>query len=371
MSPGGEPAAVLERVAFDEIAGWDRGGEDEALEVFRRSCREIIANGTAFSHHARFGGSHRSWLDCCQAGLSARDARQFFEKRFQPFRVRDAERPEGLFTGYFEPEVAGSRTPSAAYAVPIYRRPPDLVAFSREVRARTGLGFGRMIDGKAAPYLTRRDIEQGALSGQGLELVYLRDWADAFFVHIQGSGRVRLEDGGIIRLSFAAKSGLPYTGIGSLLVERGAFTRDQMSMQAIRCWMSAHPQEARTLMWENHSFIFFREALLDRQDLGALGAQQVQLTPRRSLAVDRRAWMLGTPVWLDTEVPSGEEAIMIPFRQLLIAQDTGSAITGLARGDVYWGFGDDAGAIAGHMKSPGRMTVLLPIAVAEELGLAG
>ena len=370
MGRGGASDAVLERVAFNDIAGWGHGGENEALEAFRRSCREIIASGAAFSHRARFGGSRQSWLDTCQAALSARDARQFFETRFQPFRVRDAERPEGLFTGYFEPEVAGSRTPFAGYAVPIYRRPPDLVAFSDEDRAQTGLGFGRMIDGKAAPYLTRQDIEEGGLSGQGLELVYLRDWADAFFVHIQGSGRVMLEDGGIMRLSFAAKSGLPYTGIGGLLVERGAFSQDQMSMQAIRRWMSAHPQEARALMWENRSFIFFREALLDRHDLGALGAQKVQLTPRGSLAVDRKAWMLGTPVWLDTQVPAGEEATMISFRQLLIAQDTGSAITGLARGDVYWGFGDDAGAIAGHMKSTGCMTVLLPLAVCEELGLA-
>lgn len=369
MGPVGDAAAVLERVAFNEIAGWSSARQDEALEAFRRSCREIIESGAAFSHRARFGGSRSSWLESCQAALTARDAKQFFETWFQPFRVKDAERPEGLFTGYFEPDVAGSRTPSTTYAVPIYRRPPDLVTFSGEVRARTGLGFGRMIDGQASPYLTRRDIEEGGLSGQGLELVYLRDWADAFFIHIQGSGRVRLEDGGIMRLSFAAKSGLPYTGIGSLLVERGVLTRDQMSMQAIRCWMSAHPQEARTLMWENRSFIFFREAKLDSQDLGALGAQQVQLTPRRSLAVDRRAWMLGTPVWLDTEVPSGEEASMIPFRQLLISQDTGTAITGLARGDVYWGFGEEAGAIAGHMKSPGRMTVLLPVAVAEELGL--
>jgi membrane-bound lytic murein transglycosylase A len=228
-----------------------------------------------------------------------------------------------------------------------------------------------MIEGQPAPYLSRREIEEGALSGQGLELVFLKEWADAFFIHIQGSGRVRLEDGSTMRLTYDGKSGLLYTGIGSLLVEQGAVTAEEMSMQAIRNWMVGHPEEARALMWKNRSFIFFREARLERQDLGALGAQHVQLTPRRSLAVDRAEWMLGTPVWLDTAIPSGEEGCMIPFRQLLIAQDTGSAITGLARGDVYWGFGEDAARIAGPMKSTGDMTVLLPIPVADDLGLAG
>jgi membrane-bound lytic murein transglycosylase A len=362
--------SCLERIAFSGLQGWPAADLDGALEAFRRSCRETLDLGSGFTHQARFGGSRPSWLETCREGLAASDARQFFETFFQAYRVRDDERPDGLFTGYFEPEVAGSRTPSATFAVPVYRRPADLVPFPEDLRAQSGLSAGRMIGGEPMPYLTRRDIEEGALAGQGLEVVYLRDWADAFFLHIQGSGRVRLEDGSTLRLTYDGKSGLPYTAIGGLLVQRGAFSKDEMSMQAIRRWMAEHPTEARSLMWENQSFIFFREAVLERPELGALGAQHVQLTPRVSLAVDRAAWMLGTPVWLDTVVPAGDEASMTPFRQLLIAQDTGSAIKGFARGDVYWGSGDAAARIAGPMKSPGLMTVLLPHAVADELGLA-
>jgi membrane-bound lytic murein transglycosylase A len=369
MSSGLPAAALLEPVAFTAMAGWDLHDHTEALDVFRRSCREIQDQGTGFSKPVRFGGGRSSWLPACVEALRAADPRRFFEAWFRAYRVKDPERPEGLFTGYYEPEVVGSRTASPAFPVPVYRRPPDLLSFSDEIRARTGLTNGRMVNGQPVPYFTRREIEEGALAGQGLEVVYLADWADAFFMHIQGSGRVRLAEGGTMRLTFDAKSGHPYSGIGGLLVERGLISPDAMSMQAIRRWMVAHPKDAWALMWENASFIFFRDIEFEAPELGALGAQHVQLTPRRSLAIDRSIWMFGTPVWLDTAVPTGDEGGMTPFRHLLIAQDTGSAIKGLARGDVYWGFGEAAGRLAGPMKSAGTMTVLLPLAVARELGL--
>ncbi|MCA3572743.1 MAG: MltA domain-containing protein [Aestuariivirga sp.] len=369
MDQGAPAASLLEPIGFEALPGWPEHDHSGALVAFRLSCREILDTGTGFSRPVRLGGQRSSWSELCGEALAAADGRRFFESRFRPFRVRDPARPEGLFTGYFEPEVAGSRWETPVFRVPIYRRPPDLVAFPEAERAGSGPAFGRWVDGVAKLYFTRREIEEGALAGQGLELVYLADWADAFFIHVQGSGRVRLTDGGTMRLTYEAKSGLPYTGIGGLLVDRGILSPEAMSMQAIRAWMAGHPQEARALMWENQSFIFFREAVLTRPELGALGAQHVQLTPRRSLAVDRSWWMFGTPVWLDAEVPAGDEGGMRPFRQLLIAQDTGSAIRGLARGDVYWGFGEEAARIAGPMKSQGRMTVLLPIPVAEELGL--
>lgn len=369
MSSSLTAGALLEPVRLAELPGWDTDRHAEALEAFRLSCLEIQDRGTGFSRPVRFGGGRSAWLETCAEALRAADARCFFESQFLAYRVRDPERPEGLFTGYFEPEVRGSRTASAEYTVPVYRRPPDLVSFADEIRTRTGLTSGRIADGQPVAYFTRRQIEEGALAGQGLEIVWLSDWADAFFMHVQGSGRVRLPDGGTIRLTFDAKSGLPYSGIGGLLVDRGLISPDAMSMQAIRNWMSANPKDARALMWENKSFIFFREVQLEKPDLGALGAQHVQLTPRRSLAVDRSLWMFGMPVWLDTRVPAGDEGGMKPFRQLLISQDTGSAITGLARGDVYWGFGEAAAQVAGPMKSAGAMTVLLPHAVARELGL--
>ena len=359
---------TLSFVSFDRLEGWRGHDLDAARDAFRRSCREMLEQGAGFRRPVRFGGSPSSWRKACLASFESGPARDYFERSFRAFRVHDPDRPEGLFTGYYEPEVDGSRQHSRVFHVPIYRRPPDLVSLHDTEPSNTGPAYGRLVDGKPALYLTRRDIEQGALAGQGLEIVWLKDWADAFFIQIQGSGRVRLAEGGMLRLSYAAKSGQPYTGIGGLLVQRGVLPEDAMSMQAIRSWMS-HPQEARELMWENKSFVFFRDVVLEHPLLGALGAQHVQLTPRRSLAVDRALWMFGTPVWLDTRVPSGADNSLAPFCQLLVAQDTGSAIKGLARGDVYWGFGDAAGYIAGPMKSAGKMAVLLPVEVAEELGL--
>ena len=362
-------AAPLERVSLTALPGWANDDHAAALEAFRLSCHEMREAGSGFRRPVRYGGSLQAWLDVCTDAFAAVQPRHFFEDRFNAYRVEDPSRPEGLFTGYYEPDVLGSRTPSEVFNVPIYRRPADLVAFSEAEQTESGLAFGRMVDGKPSPYFTRREIEDGVLAGKGLVLVYLAHWADAFFIHIQGSGRVRLEDNTILRLTYAAKSGLPYSGIGSLLAERGELRREDLSMQAIRSWMERHPAQARALMWENQSFIFFREACLERPELGALGAQHVQLTPRRSLAVDRSLWMFGTPVWLDTEIPAGDEGGMTAFQQLLIAQDTGSAIKGAVRGDVFWGFGEEAARIAGPMKSPGSMVVLLPAAVADELGL--
>ena len=359
----------LSQASFATLVGWDGHDHDAARAAFRRSCREMLEQGSGFRRPVHYGGSPTSWRSTCLAAFEAGSARAYFETRFRALRVNDRERPEGLFTGYFEPEVEGSRNHGPDFHVPVYRRPPDLMTFRDGETGGSGLNYGRLVDGAPSAYLTRHEIEEGALAGQGLELVWLKDWADAFFIQIQGSGRVRLAEGGTMRLSYAAKSGLPYTGIGGLLVKRGVLRADAMSMQAIRAWMAKHPEAARELMWENQSFVFFREVELEDPELGALGAQHVQLTPRRSLAVDRSLWMFGTPVWLDTMASVGTGNAMTSFRQLLIAQDTGSAIKGLARGDVYWGFGEDAARVAGPMKSSGEMTVLLPLEVAEELGL--
>lgn len=360
---------MLAPVGFEELPGWAGHDHGTALETFRRSASEILDKGSGFSRPVRFGGSRESWLKPCRDSMAGQDARRFFESHFRPYRVQDHDHPEGLFTGYFEPVVTGSLMPKPGFDVPLYRKPADLVAVPAAERDRTGLSFGRLVDGEARPYFTRREIEQGALSGQGLEIVWLSDWADAFFMQVQGSGRVQLEDGRMIRLTYDGKTGRPYTSIGAVLVESGIIPRDEMSMQAIRRWMSSNPEEARELMWRNESFVFFREVTVDRADLGAFGAQHVQLTPRRSLAVDRSLWMFGMPVWLDTVIPVDHEGGVKTFRQLMISQDTGTAIRGLARGDVYWGMGEEAALIAGHMKSSGTMTVLLPYGVAKELGL--
>ena len=326
----------LEPTSFDALSGWAADDHDAALSAFQRSSREIIDHGHGFQRPSRFGGAREDWLPACEAGLKARGGKIFFETHFTPFKVHDRERPTGLFTGYYEPELRGSLTPNDAYPVPVYAKP----------------GYIHQ------PFFTRREIEEGALKDQGLELCYVSNWVDAFFMHVQGNGRVVLPDGSIIRLSFAGKSGRAYTGIGSVLLKRGIGAPQTMSMQFLREWMAANPNDMRALLWENESFIFFRVTEISDSKLGAIGAAKVNLTPRRSLAVDRSLWAFGTPLFLDTNEPP--EAGGASFNRLMIAQDTGTAIRGLVRGDVYWGWGAEAEHKAGHMKSTGRMVALLP-----------
>ena len=360
----------LRSIGFADLSGWRDDDHAAAFAAFQRSCGEILEHGAAFGRIPAYGGERADWLEVCQRALAWQEpARQFFESEFVPVKVSDPERPQGLFTGYFEPEVKGSRTMGGPYQVPIYRRPPDLEAFDAAARQATGLAYGRRIGNTPVPYHSRKEIETGALAGRGLELVWLTDWADGFFLHIQGSGRVRLEDGSLMRLAFAAKTGLPYTAVGGILAKRGDIPPDEVSMQSIRDWMAKHPEAARELMWQNRSYVFFREIETSDPALGPPGAQNVALTPLRSLAVDRAYWAFGTPIWLDADVPSGPSGALQPLRRLLIAQDTGSAIKGRVRGDVFWGAGEAAATVAGHMQSPGVMVALLPKAVAAQLGL--
>jgi membrane-bound lytic murein transglycosylase A len=357
----------LKKIGFDQITAWREDDHVVALAAFKRSYDEIKNAGHGFKREALFGGTAADWLSIPEQDFTALTAREFFEKHFTALEVQDRVRPEGLFTGYYEPEAEGSLTSRADYPVAIYRRPPELVGFDGETQKATGLAYGHMRDGRACGFATRKEIEQGALAGRGLEIAWLKSWVDAFFIHIQGSGRIKLNTGGVIRLAYAAKNGQAYTGIGGVLLKRGIATPETMSMQVLRDWMAENPKEARELMWSNNSFIFFREITVPGDDLGALGAQQVNLTPLRSLAVDRSIWMYGTPLWLDTKTPPETWGGAKPFRHLMVAQDTGTAIRGLVRGDVYWGWGDEAAHLAGHMKSAGRMVALLPHAVARKL----
>ncbi len=358
---------ALRQISFSEISGWPSDDHAAALLAFQRSAQEIIEQAHGFQREAEFGGAREDWLPVCKAALSAEHARTFFEQHFTPFRVSDAERPEGLFTGYYEPQAEGRLAQDARFCVPIYRRPDDLVSFAQDEIESSGLSYGRRIHGTPSPYFARSEIEQGALAGRRLEICWLKSWVDAFFIHVQGSGRVLLPGGKVLRLSYAAKNGQPYTGIGSVLLARGIGTKQTMSMQFLRSWMADHPHETRALLWSNNSFVFFRETPVDDPALGAVGAAKVNLTPLRSLAVDRRYWMFGTPLFIETHEPPESKNGTAPFRQLMIAQDTGTAIKGLFRGDVYWGWGEHAALNAGHMKSPGGMVALLPKAVAAKL----
>jgi membrane-bound lytic murein transglycosylase A len=360
---------VLTATSFDRLAGWHKADLSLSLQAFQRSAAEILSKASGFSRAPAYSGTLEDWLPTCKAAGKSADARKFFEKHFAAFTVHDDERPQGLFTGYYEPVVEGTRNAHPDFPVPVYRKPADLVAFTAEETKQTELAYGRRRKGKAEAYDTRQMIEQGSLAGQGLEVCWLKDWTDAFFMHIQGSGRVQLVEGGEIRLAYAGKTGQPYTGIGGVLLKRGVGTPETMSMQMLRQWMKDNPSEIRELMWNNKSYVFFQEIAVGDSSLGAIGAAKVNLTPLRSLAVDRRHWMFGTPIFLETTTPPETPGGAKPFVELMIAQDTGTAIKGLVRGDVYWGWGEERAFIAGHMKSPGKITVLLPNPVGRRLGL--
>lgn len=358
---------MLKPIEFTNITGWTEDDLDSALKAFHLSATEILENGHSFKRDARLGGTREDWVPVCEIASKATDAHTFFEKHFLALRVHDQERPEGLFTGYYEPETQGSLTQSKEYCVPIYAKPDDLVSFTKFNSQSSGFTYGRLENGKAVGFYTRQQIEDGALAGRGLEICYVKSWVDAFFIHVQGNGRVMLEDGRTIRLSYAAKNGRVYTSIGSVLMSRGIGTPESMSMQFLREWMVKNPSHMRDLLWSNDSFVFFRGTQIDDPHLGAIGAGKVNLTPRRSLAVDRTNWMFGTPLFIDTHEPNEAKSGPIPFRHLMIGQDTGTAIRGLVRGDVYWGWGDTAAHNAGHMKSKGAMTALLPKTLAHRL----
>jgi membrane-bound lytic murein transglycosylase A len=353
-----------------ELHGWPDDDLEAARIAFQRQARIMLERPAPPDILPQFAGQPEDWQAVARRSLIVEPARHFFEDAFTFCRVADPLRPQGLFTGYFEPAVSGSLLKTDGFQVPLLRRPDDLVQFNADERRRSGLAYGRYVHGVPAPYHTRRAIEEGALDGQGLELCWLQSWEDAFFIHIQGSARVSLPDGQVLRLTYAAKSGRPYTAIGAQLVANRHLTPATVSMQSIRNWLADHPREARAVMWNNESYIFFRKAdgLDDR--LGAIGAGKAQLTPGRSIAIDKSHFAYGTPVWLETTLPSATSPTPDAFHHLLIAQDTGSAITGLARGDIFCGWGETAAHQAGHMKQPGNMVVLLPHAVAARLGLS-
>lgn len=285
-------------------------------------------------------------------------ARVFFEKVFVPHRVEHGG-AEGLLTGYYEPVLDAAREAGDIFRVPIYRRPPDLVNLVGEAERGAladGLTHARKTASGVEPYATRAEIEGGALASLGLELVWLDDPVDAFFLHVQGSGRIRLAGGESVRITYDGKNGHPYTSIGRYLIDTGAMAAEEMSLDALKVWLTAHPDEARAVMQQNRSFVFFRE--LGGEADAPLGALGTGLSDGRSLAVDTGYHALGTPIYVSapTLKPWDERG----FARLMIAQDVGSAIRGPERGDIYFGSGEDAGRLAGSTKHAGRFFVLLP-----------
>jgi membrane-bound lytic murein transglycosylase A len=375
FQPSGD-RMILEPAAFADLRGWREDAAEAAVPAFLRSCERLAALPDGAGLGQPWAGTAGDWKDACAAAArlprgNRGAARRFFETRFRPWAVRNHRNPFGLFTGYYEPLLRGSRKRYGRYTVPIYTRPPELVMvdlgrFRADLKGKRIAG--RVEDGSLVPFADRRQIEAGALAGRKLEIVWVDDPVDAFFLHVQGSGRVRLAEGGELRVGYAAQNGHPYTAIGRELIDRGEIEAGEVSLQSIRAWLAAHPGEARELMESNPSYVFFQEIAGD----GPLGAEGVPLTPGRSLAVDLAYLPLGVPLWLASGVPSPREVEADRrLRRLMVAQDTGGAIRGVVRGDVFWGFGDEAEALAGRMKHRGRYWVLLPQALtpAEDGGI--
>ena len=357
------PACRLVPLSFADLAGWDADDHAAALAAFRRGAAVLADHPPK----RRALGTDAEALAAClaRAGAMPADvdqptARAFFEREFRPFEVLP-DGGAGFFTGYYEPVVDGARRRSARFPVPLYRTPDDLVEIDPDTPPAgidKGTRFARSGADGVTPYPDRAAIEAGCLAGRGLELVHLADPVDAFFVHIQGAARIRLAEGGAMRVTYAAKSGHPYTPIGRVLIETGALPKGGATMASIRAWLTAHPAEAAGVMSRNRSFIFFREAPVEDPLLGPVAAAKVPLTAGRSLAIDRLIHSFHTPVWGEARLPGVAGGGV--WNRLMVAHDTGSAIVGPARGDVFFGSGDAAGAVAGAMQASGRFVVLLP-----------
>src|SRR6516165_4561483 len=354
----------LEPVKWTELAGWTADDHLAAFAAYRESCRAARKTSRTDDHAAI---SAALWNVCRDAmDLRPRDAdtaRAFFERNFQPVRIARLGEVEGLLTGYFEPVVAGSRFPSPEFHVPVYRRPRDLVAVGYKDASIAFPNKGARIARRTAnnelvPYHDRGAIEAGALDGQKLEICWLKDPFDLLTMQIEGSARVILEDGTPLRISYDSHNGYRYGSIERVLVERNLISRQEMSAQRIRDWMAAHPDEAAKIRAANRSYVFFRITGLTN-DGEPVGAQGVPLTPGRSIAVDR-LHEYGTPFFIEANLPIESVKSVSRFGRLMIAQDTGSAVVGPARADLYWGAGDDAARIAGRIRHPGRFAMLVP-----------
>jgi membrane-bound lytic murein transglycosylase A len=365
IDPLNIPDTQLEPVQWSDLDGWATDDPDAALAAFRTSCEPFNRVRRVSDPRPVAAALKEVCGRLAKAGpLTGDKARAFFEDNFRPVRISKLGESTGLITGYYEPIVDGSRMPNPEFHYPLYRRPRDLVI--QGPKLARGSAFpnrgtvGRLNAKKQLePYPDRLAIEDGALDGQKLEICYLADAFDAMSIQIQGSARVRLEDGTMLRVNYDSHNGFGYTAVGRTLIERNLVPRDEMSMDRIKRWMaSADPELAKEVRGTNKSFVFFRITGIN-VDSEPVGAQGVQLTPQRSIAVDK-THVYGTPFFIQADLPIDGARSNTKLRRLMVAQDTGSAITGPARADFYWGAGDEAGKVAGRFRQQGRFVMLLP-----------
>jgi membrane-bound lytic murein transglycosylase A len=366
---GGDGEPRLEPLDFADLPGFAEDDLGQAFAVFQRSaaalCDGLAPLRAGVSAPTPLIVVAQEAMRMVQASVSPKDPHGFFRAHFRPHRIAGSP---AFFTGYFEPVVEGSLTRSAEFTSPILSRPADLVTLPADEPLQSTVGplqaALRAPDGSLAPCPDRAAIEAGVLAGRTAPLVWLRDSVEVFIIQVQGSARVRLPDGRILRLSYAGRNGWPYTSIGRILVEEAHIPAPEISLARLKDWIRENGQEigqaGRGLMQRNRSYVFFQAENMVDGAPGPIGAQGVSLSPLRSLAVDRAIWAYGLPFWIDAELP-WHEPTPTSFRRLMIAQDTGSAIVGRKRADIYIGSGDQAGRIAGGFRHHGEMIVLLPV----------
>ena len=352
--------AQYEPTMFSEMPGWAEDDHDAAFASFRNSCKALLRK----SAEALEGRPMQAALQrVCRKAADLNpskpgQARQFLESNFSPIKIAPLGTPDGFLTGYYEPIVEGVREPTKGYDWPLYRKPASLSS-GKMLVAGAAAGKKKARKKKLVAFYDRAAIDDGVLAGRNLEICWLKDPIEAFFIHIQGSVRVRTEDGSTMRLNYQAANGHPYYAVGRWLIERKIVSKEDMSMDRIREWMERNPAEGKELRRKNKSYVFFRETGL-ANDQEPIGAQGISLIPGRSIAVDRNLHVYGTPFFISSELPIDHEQSVNVFRQLVVAQDTGGAIIGPARADIYFGAGDEAASVAGRIKHNGRFVMLLP-----------
>ena len=362
----------LEPARFSDLPGWQHDDPIAVIEAMRR-CHQHVSTVKPY-RTGSLGISVDDLLPAFsaslgQAGEGEEGARAFFEAHFVPFRIV-TETGSGFVTAFYEPEIDVRAEPDAIYRYPLYRRPDDLVDITDANRPEgmdPYFAFGLSEGGRIREHPDRQAIEQGYLAGRGLEIAYAKSKVEVFFVHVQGAARLRFQDGARRRVTYAAKTGHYFSAVGKLLIERGKIDAATVSMMSIRDWLEAHPDEVDEVLWHNRSFIFFREAEVEDEHLGPIAAAKVSLEPGRSLAVDRLIHTFGVPFYVASEsltrLDDGK-----PFQRLMLALDTGSAIVGPARGDIFPGSGFEAGERAGAVRNAADFYVFVPKAAAARYG---
>ncbi len=358
------PDAAARPVAFSALRGWAEDDHFAAWRVFERHCSALAAGAAVLREGAKPPEALRTVCREAQSAAigDAAGARSFLESWFDPVEITPNS-GAGFLTGYYEPETDGSLERTDAFRAPLLARPPDLVTIPQgETRPGVPEGFAaarQRADGSLEPYPDRAAIWRGELGDLGRPILWLRDEVEVFFMQVQGSGRVRLPDGKTVRIAYAGRNGHPYSSIGRIMVRDGLLPLAEAQLEGIKGWLRANPDEGRRVMGMNASYVFFRIADELPEDAGPIGGAGLPLTPWRSIAVDRTLWAYGLPVWLETTLP-GKDRPEEPFAKLTIAEDTGSAILGPARADLYHGSGADAGRRAGALRHPMRFVVLWP-----------